>query len=185
MLDDDSWTDAFGVGVSRTLRVTLHNRGPSATPPLEVGGGVGRNVEDGETSRAGRSVASWPARRRTIDIPMSLSTPAHGDYVVFGTVFGLDVPVRFRTHTENDPWALWLLAPLALIVIARVLRRRERARRRREAEPVTPPQTETVWEPFPQCSPEVGDGDQGSYPTHSYDRGDPRREPAAHAESLV
>ena len=187
VLDDGSWTDAFGVGVTRTLRVTLHNRGPSATPTLDVGGAVGRSVENGESFSTREVGKLAPGARRTVDVPISLSTPAHGDYVVYGTVYGLDAPVRFRAETANDPWALWLLVPLALIVVARILRRRERARRR-DAEVGTPPQTprtEIVLEPFLQCSPEVGDGDQGRYPSHSYDPDDPRREPAASAASLV
>ena len=116
VIDDDSWTDAFGVGVTRTLRITLHNRGQSATPSLEIGGGVGRSVEHGESFRTRDMGSLAPGARRSVDIPISLSTPAHGDYVVFGTVYGLDAPVQFRAEATNDPWALWLLLPVSLVV---------------------------------------------------------------------
>jgi hypothetical protein len=190
VLDDESWTDAFGVGATRTLRVTLQNRGQSATPPLEIGGGVGRGVEDGASFTTREVGRLAPGARRTVDVPISLSAPAHGDYVVFGTVYGLDAPVRFRARTANDPWALFLAVPLVLVVVARILRRRERARKAEAdaaAISVAPagPATEIVLQPFPDCSPEVGDGDRGRYPSHSYDPNDPRREPAASAASLV
>jgi hypothetical protein len=180
-----SWTSVFGAATSRTLRLTIDNRGVSDTPPLRIIGGVGRDATSGEGFASRLIPPLAGGEHRTVTIPVEMSVPAFGDYVVFGTIYGLDAPVTFRADTDNDPWALELAIPVLLLVGAQLARRRERCRAAREpaslpvlevprAEP-----TEIVLDPLPECSPDVGDRDEERYPTPSYDSRDRETTPAA------
>lgn len=160
-----SWAPAFAGPVRRALVVTLENRGTSALIHLRVVGTVGRGASSGEPIPVRRIERLDPGTRRTISLPVQISAPAWGDYMVSGRVYGSGEAVAFRVKTSNDPWGLELLVPLTLLVIAHVLRRRERAARLREQQAAAL----VASSPLEGSSPDVGAKDEGSSPSHVYD----------------
>ncbi len=114
---------------ARELVVTVVNHGGEPVDGLRVVGAVGRRRTDGEpihSTEVGELVAG---ESRRVVMPFSLSTPAWGSYEAFGSVYGTRTPVRFSARTTNDPWGIQVALPLALLVWARIERRRQRRRR--------------------------------------------------------
>ncbi len=160
-----SWAPVFAGPVRRTLLVTLENRGTAALTNLRVVGTVGRGASSGEPIPVRRVARLEPGKRRTVSLPVRISAPAWGDYVVAGRVYGSDEAVAFRVKTTNDAWGLALLLPLALLVMAHALRRRERASRLREEQAAA-----LAWSSSLEgSSPDVGAADEGRSPSHVYD----------------
>jgi hypothetical protein len=164
-----SWASVFAGPTHRRLVLTLRNRSDQPLSGLRVGGMVGRDAGGGTPldSRAIAPIA--PGSLRKVTIPIDLDAPVWGDYVVSGRVYRYDAAVPFESTTSNDPWGLELLLPLALIVVARWLRRRDRAR---EADAVLPPAVGlTSSELLQDCSPEVGvdDGMRSRGPAYDPD----------------
>jgi hypothetical protein len=121
---------AFAGPDARALVVTLANRGTSTLRNLRVVSTVGRQHGDA-TPIGTRTLGTLaPGSVRTLRIPFELGAPTYGDYVVHGSVYGLATPATFAASTSADPWALELLLPIGLIVIAEVLRKRDRDERR-------------------------------------------------------
>jgi hypothetical protein len=124
-----SWAPVFGGTTPRELVLTLDNRGDTPITGLSVVAAVGHDRRSGEPIDR-IELPTVAANEHLVQrIPFTLSTPAFGDYRVSGSVYGLQTPIRFTSSTSNDPWALELLVPLALLVLARIVRVRERARR--------------------------------------------------------
>src|SRR5262249_55484797 len=148
-----------------------HNKGGQPMTGLRIVAKVGHHATTGEPLRTRVVSVLDPGATRTVRIPVVLSAPAWGDYIVSGTVYGTVPPVRFSEKTSNDASALVLLIPIALLVYAQVLRRRERARKRQqEAEA----RQAAMWayaarQAFAQISPEVGVGDGDRYKASFYD----------------
>ena len=145
-----TWAPWFAGPVHRRLIVSVENRSEAPTPPLKVIAGVGRDVDDGEALPTRSLGVLQPGARRTVSIPVKVSAPTWGDYVVFGRVYGLDAPLRFDRHLETEPWGLELLLPLALFLIAQVVRYKQRRARRATAQ-VGPRCGRAVGELFTRC----------------------------------
>jgi hypothetical protein len=165
-----AWSQVFAGPASRELVLQMHNVGTSPISGLRVVGVVGRGGLDGEPFGMPIVGAVAPGQRRTVVVPFQLAAPAHGDYVARGSVYGLSAPIQFRTTTSSEPWGLELLVPLALLLLAQLMRHRERARERSTALPV---EVEAVddhaSEAFAESSPRVGDGDPGHWGAPPYD----------------
>ena len=127
-----SWAPAFGLSVHEQLVVKLRNRGLTPVTGLRVAAELGRNGNSGTPLPVRTVAVVAPGAERVVRIPVTLSAPAFGKYVVHGTVYGLSSPRHFTTDTHNEPWAFELMVPIVLLVLAQVRRRNDRARRRRQ-----------------------------------------------------
>ena len=74
-------------------------------------------------------MAGVAGAHHTVRIPFTVSAPFYGDYTVAGTVYGLPTATDFHADLDNDPWAAELLLPIALLVIAEILRLRDQRAR--------------------------------------------------------
>ena len=165
-----SWFPAFAGPAQRELVLTMSNRSDSDLSGLRVVGEVGRSKTD-EAEPISKAVGTIPARAtRVVRVPVTLSAPVWGDYVVSGSIYGLAAPVTFKVTTSAEPWALELLLPLLLFAIAQALRKRERARRRAEEEAARALQETTAVLTFPQSSPDVGIPDGVGWVMPPYDQ---------------
>jgi hypothetical protein len=155
--------------VHKVLRVDITNSSASAAH-LHVVAEVGKGHE--KEPIAARNVrALQPGGHRRLDMPFVISAPAWGTYTVTGSVYGGASPVVFRSTTSNDPWLLELMVPILLIMIAELMRARERRDRRlqtaAEAEQLA---AEATAAPVPgESSPEVGGSYGERYPVAPYD----------------
>jgi len=127
-----SWAQSFvrsiGGPSSKTFVLTLHNRGRTAIDNLRVVSEVGRDSANGSPLAVRTVAAVAPGAQVTLRVPVRISAPAFGEYKVSATVYGLATPASFVASTSNDPWALELAAPVALLALAQYIRRRERLR---------------------------------------------------------
>ena len=128
-----SWYSRFGGDAKKNLVLRITNKGSTPLTNLRVAGQVGRKAGSGEPISAPVEGEIVPGERRTVVVPFDVSAPAWGDYVVSGSVYGLAQPLRFRTDTNNDPWALELAVIVFVVVLALLARRRERKARERAA----------------------------------------------------
>jgi hypothetical protein len=165
-----SWLPVFAGPTKRELVLTLRNRAKTPLTGLRIVAAVGRDASSGEPLESHRIGSLAPGQRRTVVIPVNLSVPAWGHYVVAGRVYGFDAAVPFRVRTANDPWGWELLLPLGLLVAARLARRRERrADGLSEAgvvnEAAVPPEL------LQRSSPDVGTSDEERSPAPVYDPG--------------
>jgi hypothetical protein len=173
-----AWSAAFGGPLSRDVVVEVRNDGASATPPLQLGGGVGRERGGGDPFSLQKLAPVAPGATRVVTIPITIGGPSWGGYVAYGTLFGLDKPVVFSEETSTDPWALELVIPVLLLAYAQVLRRRERRGRAARAELAateheTPERViDLTQEQFPERSPDVGEavGGRCGSPPYAPDR---------------
>jgi hypothetical protein len=188
-----SWFAAFGGPAYKELVLTVRNTGDSALDGLRVAGRVGHQGTD-EGAPIDAVVPLVPAQSvRQVVVPVTLTAPVYGDYVVTGAIYGPAVPVRFVEHTSSEPWALELGLPLALLLLAQMIRARDR-RRRRDGEariaaeaaaaaevaaiarvhdalaPPVPALVDAGQTEFPQSSPAVGDHEVGGFDSSSYAR---------------
>jgi len=145
----------FGGPSDRVLTLVLSNRSAAPLAGLRFTGTVGHSDRVGAPFAAALPDVP-PGASVTVRVPFTIPFPAVGHYVVSGTVSGLDAPVAVRGTAANDPWAIELVLPIGLIVLAQL------SRRRRRPLPVGP-QVST------DCSPAVGVGDQSDFQSPSYD----------------
>jgi hypothetical protein len=126
----ESWYGPLGGPARRTLVLRIANRSTATLTGLRfvASAGHGRGSASPVASRRLAPIAA--GAERVVRIPLDLAAPAFGDYVVFGSVYGLDAPVAFSAKASNEPWGLELLLPLLLLVFAQIARRNERARAR-------------------------------------------------------
>lgn len=122
-----SWAGAFGGPAGRRLRLRLTNTGVATISGMSVAASVGRDDTTGRPIASRKAAALAPHTTETVEVPFRLDAPAWGDYQVFGHVYGLDRPVSFVTSTHSSPWAWEVVLPLALLLVAQVIRRRDRA----------------------------------------------------------
>jgi hypothetical protein len=175
-----SWSPLFAGAAQRTLVVTLRNRGATALTGMRIVAFVGRDRGSGEPVASSPVSSLAPNAEETVEFPVELSAPTWGRYVVFGKVYGLARPVSFESHTDTTPWGFQVLLPLALLVVARILRRRERARRRVQ-EPVELAPAMAL----SQRSPDVVTLDEGRYGGPVYDPEQRQREQSATQDYLA
>jgi hypothetical protein len=147
----------LGGSVHKVLVVTVKNDATDAAD-LHVVAEVGKH-DTKEPIGARNATKVQPGETRTLRMPFVVSTPAWGTYHVTGTVYGGASPVTFTTKADNDPWLLMLMVPVALIVIAELMRARERRRRRAEAAAVS----------TPAAGPSIDDWVLPSVPAHAGD----------------
>jgi hypothetical protein len=162
----------LGGPVQLHLFVTMHNRGATPMNGLRIVGSVGKSLADREPIGRTPAVDLRPGETTQVTVPVELSAPAFGDYTVAGSVYGAEVPTKFVVRTHNDPWALELLLPLLLILIAQLVRRRDRIRR--AMDDADGASTASVDEPvlLHQSSPRVGDAYGPNSNGASYDLDD-------------
>jgi hypothetical protein len=175
-----SWSPLFAGAAQRTLVVTLRNRGATALTGMRIVAFVGRDRSAGEPVASSAVSSLAPNATETVEFPVELSAPTWGRYVVFGKVYGLARPVSFASHTDTTPWGFQVLLPLALLVVARILRRRERGRRRVQ-EPVELAPAMAL----SQRSPDVVTLDEGRYGGPVYDPEQRQREESATRDDLA
>jgi len=163
-----SWFAAFAGPAEQTLVLVVSNGGTTEVAGLRVAAVVGRDRRSGELV-AGKELAPLkPGERRRVLMPVRLPAPSFGDYVVYGTVSNLNGALTsFSAETSNDPWALWLVVPAALLVVARLLRRHEK-RRAAVSRPAVQTPRVIVIPPLPQSSPDVGASSDWRWATPSY-----------------
>ena len=149
----ESWYPPFAGNTARAVMLTLTNTGTTTMTGLRVVSEVGRAHQSGAPIPPAVIAALAPGERRTVSMPFVIDAPVYGTYVVTGSVYGLAAPVTFRASTSNDPWALELVPVIVLLVVAQILRQRERSKQRALAELE---QQQAARAALPQSSPEVG-----------------------------
>lgn len=126
---DQGWTGALlplvAGPTNRTLAVTVRNDSDQAVEQVRIVGSVGRSRSSAEPIASATIDELAAGEQRTVRIPVRIGVPAWGDYDVFGSVYGLDVPARFSVETTNDPWGLEIALPLLVLILAWLARRRE------------------------------------------------------------
>jgi len=128
-----SWAAAFGGTAYKELVLTMRNGGELPLAGLRVAGRVGRSgTDEGEPIDAEVPMLP-PHSTRALVVPVLLSAPVYGDYTVQGAIYGLAVPVRFVEHTSSEPWAFEIGVPLALLLVAQLVRARDRRRKEQAA----------------------------------------------------
>jgi len=151
-------SSAFAGSSRRRLIVRVRNAGSQALDDVTVSGVIGRDRSSGAPV-ATRTISRLEVgTERVVAMDTTVGFPAWGDYVVYGTASTPSVAAGFAVTTHGDPWALELMIPLALVVVARVLRRRQAARVPLSVEHDTRPPA--VLATGPDCSPDVGTRDQ-------------------------
>jgi hypothetical protein len=126
-----SWTSWFGAAAPRELVLTVHNGEPYPVLPLLVAHVVQGSQTYVITSPVPRSLPVGGTAR--ITAPFSLSTFAHGNFSVVGTVTrgndeGDFVGDAFSLPTSTAPWALYalgiMLGAAVVGLVALAVRRR-------------------------------------------------------------
>ena len=123
VVDQSSWTSWFGAAASRELVLTVHNGGATPVRPLLLA-----RWEQGGSSvviTSPRAAMLRGGGTTQIDAPFALSTFAHGQFPVMGSVTGSAFDVRFASATSTTPWGLYglavVLAVCALLALAVLL----------------------------------------------------------------
>jgi hypothetical protein len=166
----ESWWPAFGGPAHKVLILSMHNRSLGTISGLRVVGEFG-HVHSQEGQPLGATVPDIPAgETRVVRVPFTIPAPVWGTYTVHGSVYGLAAPVTFHLTTKNEPWALELAVPLALLLMAQLVRRRDRRRRRDDRAAREAADQTTAPLEFPQCSPAVGVEDDRYWESSPYDR---------------
>jgi hypothetical protein len=125
-----SWFAAFGGPAYKELVLTMRNTGDLPLEGLRVAGRVGhQGTNEGEPVNAVVPVIPAHSTRQVV-VPVLLSAPVYGDYSVKGAIYGLATPVRFVEQTTSEPWAFEIGLPLLLLLVAQLLRARDRRRLR-------------------------------------------------------
>jgi hypothetical protein len=127
-------SSAVGGPTKKVLVIELRNVGPTPMTRLRIVGELGRHAASGTPIPTATLRVLEAGATRKVRIPFTVGVPAWGAYTVSGSVYGDDIAESFKAQTSNDASAVVLVVPIALLVYAQVLRRREgRATRRRAA----------------------------------------------------
>ncbi len=133
----DALRSGLGGATSRVLVLTLTNTGTDPLGGITLTAAVGRNAQGGEPLPIPNIEPLAPGETRPYSIPVEISAPAFGSYVVSGTVYGPGEPVSFHVTTKTTPWLLAILIVVLLVDVVAIAVLRIRRRRRAGA---TPPQ---------------------------------------------
>jgi hypothetical protein len=129
--DHPSIASWFGGAMNRSLRITIHNRGPRAVTNLVLTATAGRDEDGGQVLELPRVGTIAAGRERVVTVPLSFAGPIYGRYVVSGEVLGLDRPIGFETGTSPRPWGVVVLAVgVVVCLLVWSIRRRGRGRAR-------------------------------------------------------
>jgi len=128
----DRARSALGGPTRRVLELTLSNAGTAPLSDVSVTAAVGRDSQSGDPLQPPNVDPLVPGQTRRLELPVRLSAPSFGRYVVFGTVYGGGAPVSFAASTRTMPWALVVIALLLVadVVAVATLRLRHRSRDR-------------------------------------------------------
>jgi hypothetical protein len=128
----DRARSALGGPTRRVLELTVTNTGSTPLTDVSITAAVGRDSQSGDPLQPPNLDPLPPGQTRRLDLPVRLSTPSFGRYVVFGTAYGGGVPVSFAASTRTMPWALVVIALLLVadVVAVATLRLRRRSRDR-------------------------------------------------------
>ena len=121
----------------RMLILRVANISANPVRNITIAAAVGRQAHGGEPLQAPAIQQLLPGERREVAIDATLPAPSIGSYVVFGTVYGGELPVNFAMPTSNRPFGLILLVMLFVADLEWIfISRARRARRRPATEPV-------------------------------------------------
>jgi hypothetical protein len=115
----------------------MTNTGPTPLSDITVTAAVGRDSQSGDPLQPPNVDPLSAGQTRRLELPVRLSAPSFGRYVVFGTVYGTGASVSFTASTRTTPWALFLIVIILVVDVVAVTTVRAR-RRRQEAPYVTP-----------------------------------------------
>jgi hypothetical protein len=156
----------FAGPVEYTLAVTLHNTGATPLRNLRIVGSVGKSKTNAEPIDHPAPVSLAAGEVKRIPVGVHVSAPAWGGYRVFGAVYGAAAPTTFAVAASNDPWALELMVPLLLLVLAYFVHRHEQRVKERERLAAI---EAAHREEFRPSSPDVGALDGGRWGSPTYD----------------
>ena len=125
--DHPSLASWFGGAMSRSLRITIHNRGPSAVTNLVITASAGRDIDSGQVLEMPHVGTIAAGRARVVTVPLSFAGPIYGRYVVSGQVLGLDRPIGFEAGTSPRPWGVIVVVLVVACALVWSIRRRGRA----------------------------------------------------------
>lgn len=120
---------ALGGRTKRTLLLTLTNHGDAALDGISGIAAVARSTQGGEPLQLPSLGPIAPGQTREYRVPVSISAPSFGSYVVYGSVYGAGTPVVFAAYTRTTPWALFVVIVVLVVDLGVIftLRRRRRA----------------------------------------------------------
>jgi hypothetical protein len=124
----DRLKSSLGGPTQRVLVLTLTNRGSTPVSGITVTAAVARSAQGGEPLQPPDVEPLAPGETRPYTLRVTLSAPAYGSYVVFGSVYGPGPPVGFAVRTRTTPWTLIVLGIVLVadVVAITVLRFRRR-----------------------------------------------------------
>jgi hypothetical protein len=124
----DAVRSALGGETARTLVLTVTNVSASSIGDISVTAAVGRSSQSGEPLQPPVLEALGPGETKVLNLNATLSAPALGSYVVFGTVYAHGAAVSFSARTSNTPVLLYALIVLLVVDVLAIgiirLRRR-------------------------------------------------------------
>jgi hypothetical protein len=130
---DGPWTSWFGTSPQRTLVITVHNPNslPYVFPPLVLA--VGQNSDTTTKEATNQKLETIePGKTQTYDIPISFPAVSIGEHQVSGILGNPGFTTRFEVKTWLFPWGLLAVALIVLQIIALLITRAIRERRRRK-----------------------------------------------------
>jgi len=124
---------ALGGRTRRTLVLTLTNQTDTLVDGMSGTAAVCRTAQGGEPLQLPTIGALARGQTMTYRVPVSLSAPSFGYYVVYGSIYGGGPPLAFAADTHTQPWGLFVLLVVLVLDIGviwtvRVRRRQEGAR---------------------------------------------------------
>jgi hypothetical protein len=139
---DGPWTSWFGTSPKRILVLTVHNPNSVAYafPPLVLA--IGQRKDTTTREATNHSLATiGPFKTETYDVPVSFPVVSIGEHQVNGILGNAGYTTQFEVKTWLFPWGLLLVALIVLQIIALLITRaiRERRRRKHAADGEAPP----------------------------------------------
>jgi hypothetical protein len=129
---DGPWTSWFGAPPQRELIVTVRNPNPTpyAFPPLVLSVGQSRDTTTREATSQ-RLATIPPLKTQTYEIPVSFPAVSVGEHQVIGVLGNPGFSTHFEVKTWLFPWGLAVVVLIVLEIIALLITRAFRERRRR------------------------------------------------------
>ena len=155
---DGPWTSWFGAPPKRTLVLTVHNPNDVAYtfPPLVLAIGQSKDITTQEaTTQKLETIGAY--KTATYDIPVAFPAVSIGEHQVAGVLGNPGYTTKFLVKTWLFPWGLLAVALVVLEIIALLITRfiRERRRRKEALAGDAPPVPADPGAPITEAVPEV------------------------------